>query len=319
MAAPTNTTTTIVSVGNREDLENVIYRVVAEETPFTTNIGTDKATAVFHEWQTETLATPDPTNAQLEGDDVGTLDAPNLTTRVGNRCQIFRKTGGVSETQEQVDKAGRASEMARQKLLKGKEIARDMEARAIGNFGSNVESGGTPRRMAGALAWLTTNTNRGAGGSSGGYSAGNVTAATNGTQRAFSESLVKGAMATAFANGGRPSQAYMGPVHKQQFSAFTGIADIRKDAGAGNKMATIVGAADVYVSDFGDLTLIPHAYGLTRDVLLADPDFWALATLRPMASKPLAKTGDNDKFLMRAEKTLICRNERSSAVIADLI
>jgi hypothetical protein len=48
MAAPTNTTTTLVSIGNREDLENVIYRVVAEETPFVSNIGKDKATATYH-------------------------------------------------------------------------------------------------------------------------------------------------------------------------------------------------------------------------------------------------------------------------------
>lgn len=319
MTAPVNTATTLVSVGNREDLENVIYRVAAEEVPFTANIGKDKAKAILHDWQTEALATPDAGNAQLEGDDVGTLDAPNLTTRIGNRCQIFRKTGGVSETQEEVDKAGRASELARQKLLKGKELARDVEARSIGNFASNVEVGTTPRRMAGALAWLTSNVSRGAGGSSGGYSGGNVAAATNGTLRAFAEAQVKAVMATAFSNGGKPTQAYAGPTQKQQFSGFTGIADIRKDAGSGNKMATIVGAADVYVSDFGALTLIPHPYGLTRDVFLPDPDFWAMATLRPMKTKPLAVTGDNEKFLMVGEKTLVSRNEKSSAVIADLL
>lgn len=318
MAAPSNTTTTLVSVGNREDLENVIYRVVAEETPFTSNIGKDKATATLHDWQTETLATPDPTNAHVEGDDVGTLDAPNLTTRVGNRTQILWKTGGVSETQEEVNKAGRDSEMARQKLLKGKELARDMEARAIGNYASNVESGSTPRRFAGALAWMTSNVSRGSGGSNGGYSGGNVAAATNGTQRTFTEALVKGVLATAFGNGGKPSQAYMSGTHKQQFSSFTGIADIRANV-SGKSQATIYGAADVYVNDFGDLTLIPHAYGLTRDVALIDPEYWAVATLRPMKTKPLAKTGDNEKFLLVGEKTLVARNEKSSGVIADLI
>lgn len=317
MAAPTNTTTTLVSIGNREDLENVIYRVVAEETPFTSNIGKDKASAITHEWQTETLAAPDATNAALEGDDVGTLDAPNLTTRLGNRTQIFRKTGGVSMTQEEVNKAGRASELARQKLLKGKEVARDIEARMIGNYASNVESGATPRRSAGALAWLTSNVSRGAGGSNGGFSAGNVAAATNGTQRTFTETLVKGVLATAFGNGGKPSQAYMGAVHKQQFSAFTGIADIRANV-SGKSQATIYGAADVYVNDFGDLTLIPHAYGLTRDFLAIDPEYWAVGTLRPMKTETLARTGDNERFLMTAEKTLVCRNERASAVVADL-
>ncbi len=317
MTAPTNTATTLVSKGNREDLEDVIYRVAAEETPFTQNIGTTKATAIKHEWQVEALASPDPTNAALEGDDVASLDAPNLTVRVGNVCQIFTKKGGVSRTQEVVDKAGRDSELERQKVLKGIELRRDMEARFIGNFASNDESGGTPRRSGGALAWLSTNVSRGAGGASGGFSAGQVAAATNGTQRAFTEALVKAVLNTAYANGGRPSQAYMGPTHKQQFSAFTGIASIRKDAPA-SKPAVIIGAADVYVSDFGNITLIPHAYGLTRDCLLIDPEKMAVGALDGVRSKPLAASGDSEKFLLTAEKTLVCRNEKAHAVIADL-
>jgi hypothetical protein len=108
----------------------------------------------------------------------------------------------------------------------------------------------------------------------------------------------------------------MGPSHKQQFSAFTGIADIRKDAG--NGQATIVGAADVYVSDFGSLTLIPHAYGLTRDCLLLQPDMAAIATLDGLKSKELASSGDNTKFLLTMEKGLVVKNEKAHAVIADL-
>lgn len=317
MTAPTNTTTTIVSKGNREDLEDVIYRVAAEETPFTQNIGTAKATAIKHEWQVESLATPDPTNAALEGDDVASLDAPNLTTRVGNVCQIFTKKGGVSRTQEVVDKAGRDSELDRQKVLKGIEMRRDMEARFIGNYASNDEAGATPRRSAGALAWLTSNVSRGATGANGGFSAGQVAAATNGTQRTFTEALVKAVLSAAYTNGGRPNQAYMGPAHKQAFSAFTGIAQIRKDVPA-SKPAVIIGAADVYVSDFGNVTLIPHPYGLTRDCLFIDPTKMAVGTLDGVRSKPLAASGDSEKFLLTSEKTLVCRNEKAHAVIADL-
>lgn len=179
----------------------------------------------------------------MEGDDVGTLDAPNNTTRLENKCQIFRKTGGVSETQDAVIAAGRDDEMDRQKVLKGIELKRDIEAAMIGNFASVAESGATARRTAGALAWCVTNTSVGAGGSNGSYSGGIQSAATNGTQRTFTETLVKAAMASVFSSGGKPSQAYMGGVQKQEWSAFTGIAEIRRDA-PGSKMATIVGAAD---------------------------------------------------------------------------
>lgn len=317
MSAPTNTVTTLTNVGNREDLEDMVYRIAAEETPFINNIGKTEAEQRYHEWQTETLATPDETNAQLEGDDVGTLDSANLTTRVGNRTQIFRKSGGVSGTQIAIKPAGRKNELARQKLLKGKEILRDMEKRFIGNYASVAESGATTGKAAGALAWITTNDSRGSGGADGGFSGGTVSAATNGTQRTFTEALLKGMLATAFANGARFSQAYMGPTHKQQFSAFTGIADIRADAG-GKKQATIIGAADVYVSDFGNLTLIPHAYGLTRDCLVIDPEMFAVATLRPLKTETLAKSGDSEKFIMTMEKTLVVRNQLGGGVVADL-
>src|SRR5262249_29674223 len=219
---------------------------------------------------------------------------------------------------ELVKKAGRASEMNRQKALKGIEAKRDLEMRAIGNFASNAESGGAPRRLAGALAWLTSNVSRGTGGASGGFSTGTGSAAANGTQRTLTENLVKNVLASAFANGGHPSQAYMGPAAKQSFSGISGIASIRKEV-KGEEMATIIGAADVYVSDFGSLSLIPHPYGLTRDVLLLDPPMMAIGTLDGWKSEPLAKTGDSERFLLTAEKTLVVKNEKAHGVVADML
>ena len=314
MTAPTNLVTTATSVGNREDLSEIIHRVAPEKTPFISNIGKSKAKARYHEWQTEDLASPDATNAQLEGDDVGTLDAGNNTARVANYCQIFRKTGGVSRTQEIVDKAGRDSELARQKAIKGIELRRDMEKRLIGNFASNNESGATPRRSAGLLGWLTTNVSRGSGGSNGGFSTGVVSAATNGTQRTWTEALLKSVISTAFTNGATPSQIYMGPAHKQQFSAFTGIADIRKDAG--NGQATIVAGAEIYVSDFGELVAIPHPYGLTRDAPIVDPEMVSVAVLDGYKTQALAKTGDNERFMLTCEACLEVKNEKAHAVVA---
>lgn len=318
MTAPTNTVTGATpNVGVREDLEDNIYRVAPEETPFVTNIGSTKATNIYHEWQTETLAAPSATNAQLEGDDYSN-GSPNLTTRLGNTCQILAKAGGVSRTQEVVNKAGRDSELARQKVLKTLEMKRDLEIRGIGNYAAVAESGATTRKLAGIQAFITSNDNRGSGGSDGGFSASpGPAAATDGTQRTFTEALVKATMATAFGNGGKPTQAYMGGTHKQQFSAFTGIADIRSEV-RGNAMATITGAADVYVSDFGSLTLIPHPYGLSRACVLVDPKMAAIATLDGLKSTALAKTGDSEKFLITMEKTLVIRNEKAHAVIADL-
>lgn len=317
MAAPTNTLTTYTAVGNREDLENMIYKIAANKTPFTSNIGKDKATATYHEWQTFSLRTPVGTNKQVQGDDT-TATAAKTTTRVGNRTQIFKESGSVSGTQDAVDAAGRSSEMAWQKLQKGEELATDIEVSMLGNYASIAGDGTTAAQTGGALAWMTSNVSRGAGGSSGGFSAGVVAAATNGTQRPMTEALFKGVLSSSFSNGAPGvTQAYMSATQKGVFSGFTGIADIRVNASTSGQ-ATIIGGADVYVGDFNTITTIPVQYGLTRDVLLIDPTYWAVGTLRPMKTEPLAKTGDAERFQIITEKCLISRNEKASAVISDL-
>lgn len=316
MAAPNNMETTVNMVGQRESLSDVIHRVAPEKTPFISSIGKGSAKARYEEWQTETLASPDPNNASLEGDTYGTPEAPNRTTRIGNYCQIFDKKGGVSRTSEVVDKAGRQSEKKRQRLLKGIEMRRDMEARFIGNYASRNEAGSDARLSAGALAWLETNTSRGGGGSDGGFSTGTVSAATNGGTRAFTETLVKTVLASAFDEGASPTIAMMGSTHKQQFSSFSGIADIR--VSPNGRQAQIMAGADVYKSDFGDIQIKGHPYGLTRDCLIYDPEMYKVLYLDGFKTKEIGMNADGDQFLMTAEATLACLNEKAHAVVADL-
>lgn len=332
MAAPTITqvsqgagsNSSYKTVGNREDLEDIIYKVAPEETPLSNNLGSVKAKSYQHDWQVRGLAAPNASNAQLEGDDVTAIDAPNLTSRLSATCQIFRKTGSVSGTQEAMSHAGVDSDLADQKIQKGAELKRDVEARMIGNYGSKVdESGGTGRQTAGFLAWLTSNTTYGTGGANGGFAAGVVTAATNGTASATntSEANLKAVMSSIFSATGSITdlQVYMGPGTKQKFAAFTGLASWRVTNEVGkNSRAEIIGAADVYRSDFGVLTFIPHAYGLSRDALFVNPAMAKIATFRPTAVTSLSMTGDNMKFTMVAEKALEVCNEKAHGVMRDL-
>ena len=148
MALLTNDFTTYANVGIREDLSDTIYRVAPEETPFINAIGSAKSTATFHEWQVESLAAVNTANAQLEGDTI-TSDAANVPTRVGNRCQIARKTASVSGTNDAVNKAGRDIEMARQVMLKGMELARDQESIMLQNQASATGAAGVARTLGG--------------------------------------------------------------------------------------------------------------------------------------------------------------------------
>jgi hypothetical protein len=316
MSANSNSTTTLVTVGNREDLDNIITRVVADQTPFVSSIGTVTAKQPYHETQTETLATASAGNAALEGNqNFQNIQAPNLTARIGCRMQIMTKIGEVSGTQEATVAAGRASELARQKLLKGKELARDREMRFVGNYASNAESGGNARKTAGALAWLTSNVSLGSGGTPGGFASNDVAAVNPGAARTFTESLVKSVRATAFGNGATPSVVLVPPTQKQQFSAFTGIADIRADV-SGRDQATIYAGADVYVDDFGAMTIVPHPYAFAAGAaLIYDPSKFKRATLRAMTTEPLAKTGDANAFQVILEEGLLCQNEKAHAAI----
>lgn len=318
MAIVANTNLTFSTIGIREDLSDTIYQITPEETPFTSNIGRTKATATFHEWQTHDLAAAVDTNAQLEGDDTA-FAAASRTVRVGNRTQISDKDAIVSGTNQAVVQAGRSDEMAYQLVVRGMELKRDIEKQMLSNKPSVVGEATTPRESAGILAWLTSNTERGVGGSDGGFSAGVVSAATNGTLRTFTETLLKSAQQSAFTSGGKPTMLFMDGPLKQTFSTFGGIAANRVDQTVGmNQMGTIIGAADVYVGDFGTLTAVPHPYGMTnRDVLGIDPTMVAKSVLRPMASMELAKTGDAEKRLINEEYCLEVKNEAAHFVVAD--
>jgi len=319
MTVESNTNLTFSTIGIREDLAEKIYLVAAEDTPFTSNIGTTSATATFHEWQTHALASAIDTNAVLEGDD-STIDAATRTVRVGNRTQISDKTASVSGTNQAVDQAGRSSEMAFQLVTKGTELARDIEKQMLSNKASVAGNSTLARQSAGMLAWLETNTERGAGGSDGGFSSGVVSAATNGTLRNFTETLLKAAQQSAFTNGGKPTQLYMDGALKQTFSGFGGISATRVNTTIdANAQSSIIGAADVYVGDFGTLTAIPHPYGTTgRDVIGVDTSMVAKSILRPMASMELAKNGDAERRLLNEEYCLEVKNEAAHFVVADV-
>jgi acid stress-induced BolA-like protein IbaG/YrbA len=314
MAIIANTFLTFSAIGNREDLSDTIYNISPIEVPFQSMIGKSKATATLHEWQTDSLAAA-AANAQLQGDDVS-FAAAAVTARINNRTQVLRKETVIAATQEAVNKAGRKSEMVYQLQKRSKELKRDLEFVLCSNQAPVTGNSTTAPQMRPLVGWFTTNTSRGVSGVSGTTSA----AATDGTQRAVSETLLQDAMQNCWVNGGNPGVALTGPKQKRAISAFTGGAtkfDKTEDK-------TLYAVVDVYVSDFGQIKLIPSRFtrgastAADREVFVLDTDYWALATLRPMQTVDLAKTGDADKAMIITEVTLESRNEAASAVIADL-
>lgn len=313
MAIVANTFTRYSAVGIREDLSNVIYNISPEETPFISNIGRENVKNTYFEWQTDSLAAASDSNAALEGDDISSFTAVSPTSRIGNYTQISTKNVVISGTLEALDKAGRRSELTYQLAKLGSELKRDMESALLANQSPVAGNTTTARRTAGLPAFIKTNTDFGTGGAD---TAG-IAARTDGTQRAFTEDQLKDVIAQVWESGGTPKMLMVGSHNKQVASGFTGIATRFRDVPAGQQ-AQIVGAADVYVSDFGTVNIVPNRFQRARDAFVVDPQYASMAVLRPIQQMELAKTGDAEKRLMLVEYGLKVNNEAAHGIVADL-
>jgi len=317
MAIVTNTFTRYSAIGIREDLSNVIYNISPEETPFISNISRENVKNTYFEWQTDALDAASSSNAALEGDDISSFSAVTPTARVGNYTQISRKDVIISGTLESVDKAGRRSELTYQLAKMGASLKRDMESSLLANQAAVAGNTTTARRTAGLPAWLTSNTDFGTGGADPTVGSTPTAARTDGTQRAFTETLLKNVIAEVWTSGGTPKMLMVGAFNKQAASAFSGIATKFRDVPAGQQ-AQIIGAADVYVSDFGTVNIVPNRFQRARDAFVVDPEYASLAILRPIQQMELAKTGDAEKRLMLVEYGLKVSNQAAHGIVADL-
>jgi len=319
MAQPTNTFDRYDSVGVREDLIEKIFNTSPTETPVISAFGRGKAVNTLHEWQRDALATANKDNALIDGDDFSG-DALTATERVGNYCQIFAKKPTVSRRANVVKKAGRAAEMAYQKAKAMLEMKRDMEASVLSNNAAVAGNSTTASKSAGLGVQNYANTSHGAGGSTVAWTSGApTTAPTAGTARAFTEALLKTVvLATYISSGEVPRMCVMSPAHKTVFSGFTGIATSRYQVGK-KEQARIIGGADVYMSDFGELEIVPHYLmsGAT-DVYLINTEYGELCFLDGFRTEEMGKTGDNEKALIIADVTLAIRAPKAFAKIADL-
>lgn len=321
MAQPTNTFDSYAAIGNREDLQDKIYMVSPEKTPVVSSIRRFTATQRLHEWQRDSLATPNKDNAVIEGDD-RTGTALTATSRVANTVQLFDKVAVVSGTQEKTKSAGRGSEMKYQISKKMVELKRDIEAMILSDNVAVAGNSTTARKSAGLGAMVYTNISHGGAGATPAHTSGLATTAqTAGTNRAFTETLLKTvSQATYTVSGEFPSLISLTPSHKGTFSAFAGIATNRYQVAKG-KQGVIVGGADVYMSDFGELTAVPNYVQATANATTAfvlNPEYMGIAYLGGFKSEPLAKTGHTEKELVSAEACLVVTSETAQAAIKNL-
>jgi len=308
---------TYQAIGNREDLVDIIYSISPTETPFMSGIAKTKATNTLHEWQTDALADV-AANAAVEG---AAISYATLTPSVKetNYTQISTKGIKVSGTQDSVTAAGRNNELAYQVAKSAKELKRDMEVALLSNVAKAAGNATTARKLGGCQTWFETNVDAGVSGSG----AGNGAIRTDGTQRAFTESQLKGVLVSCYNEGGNPNMIMVNAFNKQKLSGFTG-GSTRFDAAEDRRLITSI---DVYESDFGTMQVSPNRFirgangtsaKIGQDALILDMEYWAVSFLRDFSLQTPAQDADADQRFMVAEYTLESRNEKASGLITDL-
>ncbi len=307
MGVPTNTFQTYQGIGIREDLSDEITMISPVDTLFYGMISSKSASAVKHEWQTDALAAA-ASNAQLEGDDATNV-AITPTVRLYNNCQIQRKVFQFSGTNEVVKKAGRTSEIDYQKAKFMKELAKDIEYAFLREVRVDGAAG-TAAKMRGALNWTTTNLSTDAAATL--NADGTV---TGGSNRALTETILKGVLQSIFTAGGDPNSILCDASQKQAISGFSqATSNYRMMVESGKLDSTV----DVYVSDFGTLQVKPHRLMPANTLFIVDPKYWTKATLRPTFMEELAKTGDSKRYQIIVEHTLESKAENANGRITQL-
>lgn len=299
----------------------IIYNISPTTTPFLSNVGKDTADSTYHEWGTDVLASPDSSNAVIEGADAVDT-AFTASNRVGNYTQISQKTIAVSGTSGATDAAGMKTLEAYLLAKRARELKRDMETILLSNQAAVVGSGAAARKLAGLPAWIQTNKV-----AIGVTTAPTMSSSPNGYPNAAwvltsgaayaQEADLKKVLQSLWTNGGEPRMVMVGPIQKTKYSAFTGIATNRMLGSNEPKQSFILGAADLYVSDFGNIDIVPNRFSPEAFSLFVDPEYAKVTYLRPFQRNPLAKTGDSRRTQLLVEYTLTVNTEKAHGAIAN--
>ena len=294
MPTVTNTLKSYDQVGKKEDFEQVIYDITPTQTPFLSSIGSSTAEATLHQWMQDSLASVG-SNILVEGADAGAASTVTQVIKSAN-TQIFGKVVQVSGTAEAIGLHARTSDLANAIAKAGKELKRDIEHSFVGLGQSGTAGSGSAGRQ------LTSAANQ--------ISA--TTTNTAGSNRAFSEALLLDVLEKCYNEGGEPNQVQVTPSHSLTVAGFAASSGRNRDFGNDSRITNVV---DIYVSPFGEVSIIPNRFLQANTALVLDTEYWSRAVLRPMQTIQLSRTGDSDKRQMLTELTLVCKSDIASGKI----
>jgi len=256
-------------------------------------IGKSSADNTYFEWQIDTLGDP-IANRQVEGDNASVL-AVVEPDRVGNYTQISSKAVRSSGTAEAVDFAGRKSTQAYQMAKRAKELKIDMEKMLLAAAQAPAAGSTGVARATGSVGnWITTN-------------------AVVGT--VVSEDDIKEVMELCWEAGASPDILMCDGVVKQAISALSQSVSELRTAANDKSPAYVVAAVDIYVSDFGNLKIVPNRLMPAATAYFLDYSFWDVTYLRSFQTMDIARTGDSEAQMLIVEYGLRSKNEAANGKV----
>ena len=323
--------TTDKAVGNREDLTDILTNISPTETPFISSIGRTSARSVYHEWQTDTLATVATAGGNAYDEGFSATNASGAaTTRLGNRTQIFSKVVMVSNTELAMNPAGRDNEYSYQLQKRTKELARDLEAACLiqSSQSSGEATAGTARLLEGlglkdntnttdasanVAGWLSSNVYIG---TAHGAAAGGVSAASS--RYNLTETLLNNLFQVIWVAGGAPDMVFANGYLRRVISGFTTNNTRFQTIPNGNQETMLNGSVDIYRYDFGVVSIKSNRYMGNTVLGAVQTEYFKLAELRGMNFKELSVDGDRTRGLLTYEATLAAYAPTSGGMIRQL-
>lgn len=299
-----------------EDVDGIINNIDPTETPLYSSLKKRSAGNRKVEWLSDEIRASNPLNTVAEGaDSVDTaLSSPK---RRYNWVQEFQGVVNVSDIANAVDTIGYKQELGYKVGLEGKALKLDIEAAIVGNNasrpGTAMAEGGL---FAGMESWISTAVSHGTDGETPGFDEGThlVAAPTDGTVRDLTEDLLLDTLQISHEAGGKPSKIIVPANLKRAISRFSGDAVRNMET----KDRKVTNTVSIIEGDFGIYEVMYHDRVRSRTVIAYDPDLWELAVLQGFKQKDLPANGSYQRKLLNTVVSLVCKNEKGNAKIADV-
>ena len=321
--------------GKKDSFANWISNLSPVDTFFVSTTKKEQVKNTMFQWQTDSLAAADVTNAQVETS--AAVTAAFKATKVhSNVTQILRKSVEVSDTADALDNWGRQKELAYQMEKAGLEIKRDLEAilLQVTNVANGEKDTGTVGtegetqfvKNDGGVGNAVTGTARktrsfgdlvgaGATGVDADKDTGAVVVKTTVGTKVILESELFDMTYQLYLAGANANTIMFHPEHAAFFSSLMETAAGRQKL-IGNMETTLNKFVGSLIDPLGQqFTLVPNRFMPKTAIYIFNPEDWTQMVLREPAKMELAKKGSSERHMIEMEIGLRHKNPFASAVL----